>query len=165
MAQYTVTASSGTNWMTTRRQDDWGNWSKATWKPSLVFTGAIPKGAKNISAVLTITVKQPPLYGSYFYADGQKLTTATGVKTINIAVSAGTSSRAVEVTFTGSGKIGSTAQMQLEMSLSITYDYSASPFQRVENGQLVKYRLYKAENGKLVPYSLFKAESGKLVKY
>lgn len=167
MAKHTVTASTEEFALFSRRDasDKYGNWTTASATPSLTFSAPIPKGAKNIVATLTVTVTQDPAYGSYFYVDGQQLRTSMGVKTISISVNAGTSSKAVAVTFTGYGTTGTLSQLSLKLNLSITYEYSASPLQRAENGALVKYRLYRAENGALVPYSVYRAESGQLVKY
>ncbi len=167
MAQYTVTASTETTNLFSKRasSDKWGNWSTATWTPGMIFSATIPKGAKNITATLSVTVTQDPAYGSYFYVDGQKLGTGMGAKAITISVSAGTSKRSVEVSFTGSGTQGTLSQLSLNMSLAVTYEYSDSPLQRVENGTLAKYKLYRAESGTLVSYNVYRAENGALIQY
>lgn len=167
MAQYTVTASTETVNLFSKRaaSDQWGNWSTATWTPTMVFSAAIPKGAKQIAAVLTVNVVQDPVYGSYFFVDDQKLGTGIGTKTIAISVDAGTSKRSVKVSFTGTGKTGTLSQLSLNMSLAVTYDYSDSPLQRVENGALVKYKLYHAESKALTAYNVYRAENGALIRY
>lgn len=167
MAQYTLTASTETTNLFSKRasSDKWGNWSTATWTPAMVFSSAIPKGAKNISAILTVNVIQDPAYGSYFYVDDKKLGTGMGSKTISISVDAGTSKRSVEVSFTATGTQGTLSQLSLNMSLAITYEYSDSPLQRAENGTLVKYKLYRAENGTLIGYNVYRTENGALIQY
>ena len=163
--QYSFTVSTESQWLVSKRKDSWGNWTTGTWSPVLAFPSMIPKGAKNISAILNVNVTQDPFYGSYFYVDDKKCSTSTGTKTVTVDVAAGSKSKTVEVTFTASGKTGSTAELQLNMALTVSYEYSDSPLQKVENGALVKYKLYRAENGSLVGYNVYRAENGALIQY
>lgn len=117
----TVTASSSAFSLTSRREDDWGNWSEASETVTLVFSAAIPANANVTEAVLTVNVTQDPIVGSYCTVDGQQVRTSVGQKQISITVSPGTSSRAVTVSFKGSGTTYSTAQMAMSLSLSVTY--------------------------------------------
>lgn len=122
----TVTAASSAFALTSRRQDDWGNWSEASETVTLVFSAAIPANANVTAAVLTVNVTQDPIVGSYCTVDGQQVTTSTGQKQISITVNPGTSSRAVTVSFKGNGTTYSSAQMELSLGLSVTYEIATT---------------------------------------
>lgn len=116
----TVTASAGPYALTSRRS---GNvWSVAQWDASLALSGAIPSNATVKSAVLTVTVRQDPIVGSYCQVDGQTVRTAIGTYTINIDVSPGVSSRLVTVTFQGNGTTYTSSQMEMSLALSVVYE-------------------------------------------
>lgn len=116
-----ISASYGALTLTSRRQDDWGNWSEAA--ADVVFNfPAIPAGAQVGTATLTLQVGQDPICGAYMTVDGQSVLTQVGTRSISITVPAGTSSRTVRVSFKGTGKTYSVSQVGITgMTLSLSY--------------------------------------------
>lgn len=159
MAQITVTA--GDIALTSKRSGN--TWSKPSWPASFALN--LPKYSIVDSAVLSFAAGSPICGGSSITADGQR--TGAGRHSINIAVANEAQARDVTFTFSGSGTSYSTSITTItEISLTVVYHVkNPCPFQRVESGALVKYRLYRAEGGSFVPYNVCKAEGGALIKY
>lgn len=120
----TITASAGpADLISTRKaSDQWGNWTEARWDAALAFSSPIPTNARITSSVLTVHVSVNPIAGSWVYVDGQRVATGTGDKPLTIAITPGTSSRTVPVTFSGSGTKYTQAVLQLSLSLSVSYE-------------------------------------------
>lgn len=116
-----ISVSYGALTLTSRRQDNWGNWSEATADAVFSFD-AIPAGAQVSTATLTIQVGQDPICGAYMTVDGQSVLTGMGTRSISITVPAGTASRTVHISYKGTGKSYSVSQVAITgMTLSLSY--------------------------------------------
>lgn len=117
----TITASSGDISLTSRRSG--ATWSTATWAVDMVFSAPIPANAQISSAALTVTIKTAPAVAANVTVDGQAVrTTSTGDRYLTIAVSPGTSSRNIALSYKAYGTQYSTSIVVLSMSLSIAYE-------------------------------------------